>query len=53
MKILVAIKQVPSRDAQLKAAADARWIAEEDLAWEINEPQPIQFLGKIGKRDSH
>jgi electron transfer flavoprotein beta subunit len=38
MKIVVAIKQVPSRDAQLKIAGSGRWIEEEDLAYEINEP---------------
>jgi len=38
MKIIVAIKQVPERDAQIAVAADGRWIAEEDLAYTINEP---------------
>ena len=38
MKILVAIKQVPARDSQLKVAASGRWIAEDDLTYEINEP---------------
>jgi electron transfer flavoprotein beta subunit len=38
MKILVAIKQVPERDAQIRVAADGRWIDEDDLAYTINEP---------------
>ncbi len=38
MKIVVAIKQVASRDSQLKIAASGRWIEEADLAYEINEP---------------
>jgi electron transfer flavoprotein beta subunit len=38
MKIVVAIKQVPERDAQLSVAADGRWIDESDLAYTINEP---------------
>ena len=43
MKIVVAIKQVPSRDSQLKvqspsASTGATWIEDADLAWEINEP---------------
>ena len=38
MKIVVAIKQVPSRDAQLKIASSGKWIEEEDLSYEINEP---------------
>lgn len=38
MKIVVAIKQVPSRDSQLKVNASGSWIEDSDLAWEINEP---------------
>jgi electron transfer flavoprotein beta subunit len=38
MKIVVAIKQVPSRDSQLKANAAGTWIEDSDLSWEINEP---------------
>jgi electron transfer flavoprotein beta subunit len=38
MKIVVAIKQVPSRDSQLKVNASGTWIEAADLAWEINEP---------------
>ena len=53
MKILVAIKQVPSRDAQLKAAADARWIAEDDLAWEINEPDAYALEEALQLREKH
>src|SRR3984885_14604881 len=38
MKILVAIKQVPERDAQIHVAADGKWIDESDLNYTINEP---------------
>lgn len=38
MKILVAIKQVPERDAQVSIAADGKWIDESDLSYTINEP---------------
>jgi electron transfer flavoprotein beta subunit len=38
MKIVVAIKQVPERDAQVRVAADGRSIDEGDAAWTINEP---------------
>jgi electron transfer flavoprotein beta subunit len=38
VKILVAIKQVPERDAQIQVAADGRWIDEDDLSYTINEP---------------
>jgi electron transfer flavoprotein beta subunit len=38
MKILVSIKQVPSRDSQLRIDASGHWIQENDLSFEINEP---------------
>ena len=38
MKIVVAIKQVPERDAPIRIAADGRWIEEGDLTYTINEP---------------
>lgn len=38
MKIIVAIKQVPSRDSQLKVDSSGKWIESSDLAFEINEP---------------
>ena len=38
MKIVVAIKQVPARDSQLRIASSGKWIEEADLAYEINEP---------------
>jgi electron transfer flavoprotein beta subunit len=38
MKIIVAIKQVPERDAPLAIGSDGRWIDEGDLAYTINEP---------------
>ena len=38
MKIIVAIKQVPERDAQLAIAPGSKWIDDADLAYTINEP---------------
>ncbi|MGA1982007.1 MAG: electron transfer flavoprotein subunit beta/FixA family protein [Acidobacteriaceae bacterium] len=38
MKIIVAIKQVPERDAQLKIAPGGKWIDESDLSYSFNEP---------------
>jgi electron transfer flavoprotein beta subunit len=42
MKIIVAIKQVPERDAQVRIAPSGalagRWIDEDDLGYTINEP---------------
>jgi electron transfer flavoprotein beta subunit len=38
MKIVVAIKQVPERDAPVRIAPDAKWIEERELQWAMNEP---------------
>jgi electron transfer flavoprotein beta subunit len=38
MKIVVAIKQVPARDAVLQLDASAGWIDESAVEFEINEP---------------
>jgi electron transfer flavoprotein beta subunit len=38
MKVMVAVKQVPERDAQISVRADGRWIDESDLNYAINEP---------------
>jgi electron transfer flavoprotein beta subunit len=38
VKIVVAIKQVPERDAPIHIASDGRWIDEGDLNYTINEP---------------
>lgn len=54
MKILVAIKQVPARDSQLKVAAGGAWIEDSDLTSEINEPdayaleEALQLKEKFG-----
>ncbi len=38
MKIVVAIKQVPDRDAPVRIAPNAKWIEERELQWAMNEP---------------
>jgi len=38
MKIIVAIKQVPERDAPVRIAANHKSIDETDLNWAMNEP---------------
>jgi electron transfer flavoprotein beta subunit len=34
---VVAIKQVPERDAQVRIASNGKWIDEQDLQWAMNE----------------
>ncbi len=38
MKIIVAIKQAPARDSLLRIPSAGSWIQEDDLSFEINEP---------------
>jgi len=53
MKILVAIKQVPSRDSQLKTAASGTWIDDSDLTYEINEPDAYALEEALQLRETH
>lgn len=54
MKIVVAVKQVPARDSQLRVDSQARWIQEQDLSYEINEPdayaleEALQLRERLG-----
>src|SRR5262249_39562623 len=38
VKIIVAIKQAPARDSLLRINSGGTWIEEDDLGFEINEP---------------
>jgi len=38
MKIVVAVKQVPERDAVVRVSADGRGLDERDVTWTMNEP---------------
>lgn len=51
MKIAVAIKQVPSRESQLKIDSAGRWIEDSDLAWEINEPDAYALESGLQLRE--
>ncbi len=51
MKIAVAIKQVPSRESQLKVNSSGTWIEEADLAWEINEPDAYALEAALQLRE--
>jgi len=53
MKIVVAIKQVPSRDSQLRIAASGKWIDEGDLAYEINEPDAYALEAGLQLKEKH
>ena len=53
MKIIVAIKQVPVRDSQLRVRADAKWIDESDLSFEINEPDAYALEEALQLKEKH
>jgi electron transfer flavoprotein beta subunit len=53
MKIVVAIKQVPARDSQLKIAPGGQWIEEEDLTHEINEPDAYALEAGLQLKEKH
>ena len=53
MKILVSIKQVPSRDSQLRIDAAGRWIQENDLTFEINEPDAFALEEALRLKEQH
>ncbi len=54
MKIIVAMKQVPARDSQLKVDSSGQWVDSSDLSFEINEPdayaieEALQIREKAG-----
>jgi electron transfer flavoprotein beta subunit len=53
MKIVVAIKQVPARDSQLRIGPSARWIEDADLTYEINEPDAYALEAGLQLKEKH
>jgi electron transfer flavoprotein beta subunit len=53
MKILVALKQVPARDAQYRVNASGQWIDTTDLAHEINEPDAYALESGLRLKEQH
>jgi electron transfer flavoprotein beta subunit len=53
MKIIVAIKQVPARDSQLRIVPSAKWIESEDLTYEINEPDAYALEAGLQLKEKH
>jgi|SRR5471030_72266 len=53
MKIVVAIKQVPARDSQLRIASSGKWIEEADLTYEINEPDAYALEEGLQLKEKH
>src|SRR5712692_11999462 len=53
MKIIVAIKQVPVRDSQLRVEPSGKWIQENDLSFEINEPDAYALEEALQLKEKH
>ncbi|MGA3095697.1 MAG: electron transfer flavoprotein subunit beta/FixA family protein [Bryobacteraceae bacterium] len=53
MKIVVAIKQVPAHDSQLRIASSGKWIEQADLAYEINEPDAYALEEGLRLKEKH
>src|SRR5689334_23222730 len=53
MKIIVSIKQVPVRDSQLRIESNGRWIQENDLSFEINEPDAYALEAGLQLKEKH
>jgi len=53
VKIVVAVKQVPARDSQLRVDAGSRWIQESDLTFEINEPDAYALEEALRQKEKH
>jgi electron transfer flavoprotein beta subunit len=53
MKIIVSIKQVPARDSQLRTDATGRWIQENDIGFEINEPDAYALEEALQLKEKH
>jgi electron transfer flavoprotein beta subunit len=53
MKIIVAIKQVPARDSMLRIHSAGKWVQEEDLSYEINEPDAYALEEGLRLKEKH
>ena len=53
MKIIVAIKQVPDRDAQLRIDSQAKWIDEADLQFALNESDAYALEEALQLKEKH
>src|SRR5690349_11690996 len=53
MKIIVAIKQVPARDSNVRIDTAGRWIDEQDLSFEINEPDAYALEAALLLKEQH
>jgi electron transfer flavoprotein beta subunit len=53
VKIAVAIKQVPAKDAPLRIAESGTWIRETDIGFEMNEPDGFALEEGLRLKEKH
>ena len=53
MKIAVCIKQVPTREWQPRLNDDKTWIREQDISYEMNEPDAYALEESLRLREKH
>jgi electron transfer flavoprotein beta subunit len=53
MKIIVAIKQVPERDAQIRIDSSSKWIDESDLQYALNESDAYALEEALQLKEKH
>jgi electron transfer flavoprotein beta subunit len=53
MKIAVCIKQVPTREWQPRLTDDRTWIREQDVSYEMNEPDAYALEEGLRLREKH
>jgi electron transfer flavoprotein beta subunit len=53
MKIAACIKQVPTREWQPRVRDDKRWIRDEDVSYEMNEPDAYALEEALRLRERH
>src|ERR671914_584771 len=53
MKIAVCIKQVPTREWQPRLNDDQTWIREQDVSYEMNEPDAYALEEALRLREKH
>jgi electron transfer flavoprotein beta subunit len=53
MKIAVCIKQVPTREWQPRLTDDRTWIREQDVSYEMNEPDAYALEEALRLREKH
>jgi electron transfer flavoprotein beta subunit len=53
MKIIVTIKQVPERDAQVRIDSDSKWIEESDVQFAMNESDAYALEEALQLKEKH